>query len=56
MCRDRTADVTYCADVTLFSARDVRLTTMIAAFSPQISCVLIFNCYLASFSDVRVDE
>ena len=38
--RDRTADVTYCADVTLFSARDVRRTiTECVIFSAQIPCV-----------------
>ena len=40
--RDRTADVTYCADVTLFSARDVRRpVTDGGIFSPPIFCVLL---------------
>ena len=38
--RDRTADVTYCDDVTVFFSRDVKLTiTDCGIFSAPISCV-----------------
>ena len=49
--RDRTADVTYCADVTLFLHATSGGLSLTAAFSLHGFLVFhCFKCYLASFS------
>ena len=50
MFRDRTADVTYCADVTLFlHATWDRLSLTGAFFLRRFLAFYCFKCYLASF-------
>ena len=47
----RTADVTYCADVTFFFARDVSQTnTDCSIFLDRFVAFYCFKCYLGSFS------
>ena len=49
--RDRTADVTYCADVTLFLHTTSGGLSQTAAFSlRRFLAFHCFNCYLASIS------
>ena len=52
--RDRTADVTYCADVTLFLyAMSGGLSLTAAFFLRQLLAFFCFKCYFGSFSKCK---